>query len=153
MNLQEAIICAKEHDKTLKELNTLIVGIKYIPNDSDGEFQIINVSLNDEDEPEYFDLIFYGGNIPDSGHGIEGYFGGESYEDIINNNEIPDYAHNINYQLYQIDDCLDLEMPYALHILFPELLDPESLDYNHKVFKPRAIELITKLNERKNLAQ
>lgn len=148
MNLQEAITYAREHDEALKESGTLIVGVTYSPNDSDGEFQIIQVTLNDEeDEPEYFDLIFSGGNVPDSGHGVEGYFGGENYESIINDDETPDFAQNLNYQLYQIDDCLDYEMPYALRLIFPELPNPDLLEYNDKTFKPKAIELITKLNE------
>ena len=52
-----------------------------------------------------------------------------------NNAETPGFAKDLNYQLYQVEDSLDLEMPYVLHLLFPELPDPDLLEYNGNTFK------------------
>ena len=74
MNFKEAVEYAKTNEIT-SESESCLLGVAHLPNDSDGEFHVVGISLNDEeDEGVWVDVIVEGGNVGSSS-GIEGFYG------------------------------------------------------------------------------
>lgn len=147
MELREALTYLREHHQSLLNTDASILGVAYTPDDSEADFYIIELSLDEETKAEkdfdYYNVHLEGGNISNS-EGVEDYLGAEDINNLIE--ELPDFAENIQYQVYQLENCpFGYESSFALKNIFPSLPDPDGS--NLTIFKSEAIALITKLNK------
>lgn len=145
MNLREAFAYLREHQRSVINPNFEVIGVAYTPDD-EVEFYIVNLHLDEAEllkGIDYYCVHLCGGNIS-SEDGVEDFLGNEDFDNLID--EMPDFAKNINYQVYTLEDSpFGFQSSYALKTIFPNLPDPDNS--HHNVFKKEAIALITKLNE------
>ncbi|MCK4087738.1 hypothetical protein HCY58_11840 [Acinetobacter radioresistens] len=147
MDLKEAFTYLSENYQALIKTNATVLGVAYTPDDSDAEFYIIELSLDQEAKEEegidYYIVHLEGGNLLSS-EGVEDHFGNEDIDSLIQ--ELPEFTQNIQYQVYQLENSpFGNESSFALKTIFPELPDPD--DFELTTFKSEAITLITKLNK------
>lgn len=152
MNFQEALAFAKDNYKELLASKSNIVGIAYTPEDTEAHFWTVDISLNEDDLEEgsvWFDVWVNGGHIPDRGYGIGGdSIGGESADKLIK--ELPPFVLDLNFAVYEGADgsFTDLQSPYALKMLLPNLPCPDTFDLTH--FREQAVKTIECINLQAN---
>lgn len=133
MNFKEALEYAKAHHQDNEDTETAILGIAYLPNDTDAEFYIVellyepaatrmNVRANRDAEGKVSDgyyVYMQSGCIPDA-ETTERYFSCNTPDELAV--ELPDFATKLNYQLYTPEEpVFDVEFTEALVELFPSL--------------------------------
>ena len=151
MNITEALKYVQHNHQYLNEKESKVIGVAYTPINEEAEFYIIDVSLDQEakevDGIDYFSIYIEGGHIPSRGFGLEDSMAGEDIAQLVI--DTPPFARNIRYRVYEGigNSYLGMESDYALKKLLPQLPDLEASNFNAKVFKARAIELINEIND------
>ncbi|GIC77121.1 hypothetical protein [Moritella sp. F3] len=157
MKFREAIEFVKTN-KIMSSSVPSLIGVSYLPNDTDGEFQIVTISLNEDDYEDgeiWVDVSIEGGSIRSS-CGTEGAYGGEDYESVIINlkNEPSDHSstlimlESLNFEFFDVVRTMEV-FEYALFEIFPSLPEPnETWEFDSAEFKAQAIELINSLNKK-----
>lgn len=150
MKLREAFSYLRENYQSLLITNASILGVSYTPDDSEADFYIIELSLDEDAKVEegidYYNVHLEGGNISSS-EGFEDFLGDDDIDKLIE--ELPEFVKKVEYQVYQLEESpFGYESAFALKNIFPSLPDPD--DSDPTIFKSEAITLITKLNKQYN---
>jgi len=139
MDLITAIKYSKDNCKTLLDEGKKVIGISYIPNNKNENFEIFEISFNLDDYKEEGVLGF---DISCNG---EPEWYGSSYIEI--KNIIPNSAKNLNYSVLKAGDFFMTETYFILKELFPELPDPATTEFISSLdFENKASVLVNKLN-------
>lgn len=96
MDLKEAFTYLSEHYQLLINTNATVLGVAYMPDDSDAEFYIIELSLDQEAKEEegidYYNVHLEGGNLLSS-EGVEDHLDNEDIDNLIQ--DLPEFTKNI----------------------------------------------------------
>lgn len=159
MNFKEAIETAVSNKITTGK-EPCLLGVAYIPNSSDGEFQVVDISLNDDEKEQWIDVIIEGGDIG-SICGTEGTYGGETFEAVVENitksyegDAILTMLNSLNYRVFNFNSPMGVDSEQALYEIFPSLPAPYScgspLNGKDLVnFKDKAVDLVSAINSEK----
>jgi len=139
MDLKTAIKYAKDNCILLLDEKKKIVGVSYIPNNGDENFEVYEISFNLDDFKKEgingFDITCNG----------EPEWYGTSYNEI--SNSINESAKSLNYEVFKAGDFSMIETYFILKELFPELPDPATTEFiSNQDFESKACVLVNKLN-------
>lgn len=151
MKIREALTYLKNNYETLKHPDTYLIGVAYTPNERDGEFSFISLSLDEEEKQagnDYYQAWLEAGNLM-AHDGIEDSYADEDIEKLIAS--MPDFANDMNFQTYTLKNgLLGYLTEYSLYEMFPSLPNPDDLVSGHGLskFRTEAINLVNNLNKR-----
>lgn len=143
MNIIEALEYVRTNRGEHTGEGERIVGVAYVPGDTDGEFQLFElIHQSPENEDEYAYLAYFQCGSLFSSSGTEEIYGGDTLEELIA--EMPDLAQRLNYQIISSEKTLnDMTAESWLCEIYPQLPNYGEIETDRAAFRASVISLIS----------